>query len=146
MKKAFTLVELMIVVAILGILAAMVIPEFQNHAEKAREAATKDNLRILRNAIELYSVEHTGVAPGHPGNDTSVAATGIEFFRQMVDPGQYMSEMPDNPFKQNQTINVVALIPAAPDGVNGWIYCPSTKEFRCNSDGTDSEGIAYFDY
>ncbi|RKY11715.1 MAG: hypothetical protein DRP65_03460, partial [Planctomycetota bacterium] len=50
MKKAFSLVELLIVVAILGILAAIVVPEFQTYTQQAKEAAAKDNLRILRNA------------------------------------------------------------------------------------------------
>ncbi|GAH74356.1 unnamed protein product, partial [marine sediment metagenome] len=69
MKKAFTLVEILIVVAILGILAAIVIPQFQAHSQEAKEAAAKDNLRILRNAIELYAVQHGGVPPGYPADN-----------------------------------------------------------------------------
>ena len=51
MKRAFTLVEILIVVALLGILAAIALPTFQDHIQQARESAAKDNLRILRNAI-----------------------------------------------------------------------------------------------
>ena len=54
MKKAFTLVELMIVVAILGILAAIVIPEFQSHSEQASESAAKETLRTIRQQIEYF--------------------------------------------------------------------------------------------
>ena len=55
-KKAFSLIELIIVVAILGILAAIVLPIFQSHSEEAKEAASKDNLRILRNMVQFYAV------------------------------------------------------------------------------------------
>lgn len=48
MNKGFSLVELLIVVAILGILAAIVMPEYQSHSQDAKEVAAKDNLRILR--------------------------------------------------------------------------------------------------
>ncbi|MHC4236894.1 MAG: type IV pilin protein, partial [Planctomycetota bacterium] len=48
----------MIVVTILGSLAAIVIPEFSGHIQKAKESAAKDNLRILRQAIERYAQDH----------------------------------------------------------------------------------------
>ena len=63
MKKAFTLIEILIVVSILGILSAIVFPEFQAQAQQSRESAAKDNLRILRNAIEIYAAEHNDI-PG----------------------------------------------------------------------------------
>ncbi len=70
-KYAFTLVEILIVVAILGILAAIVLPTFQDHVQQARESAAKDNLRILRNAIEVYAAQHNDVPPGYPNDDQS---------------------------------------------------------------------------
>ena len=65
MKKAFTLVEILIVVAILGILATIALPTFQSHPQEAKESAAKDNLRILRNAIELFTAQHNDVPPGY---------------------------------------------------------------------------------
>ena len=69
MKKAFTLVEILIVVTILGILAAIALPTFQGHIIQAKEAAAKDNLRILRNAIELYAAQHNDMPPGYINGD-----------------------------------------------------------------------------
>jgi prepilin-type N-terminal cleavage/methylation domain-containing protein len=57
-KAAFTLVEILIVTAILGILAAIVIPEFQAHATQAKEAAAKESLRMLREAIDRYTLDN----------------------------------------------------------------------------------------
>ena len=85
MKKAFTLVEVLIVVAILGILAAIVLPVFRSHSQKAKESAAKDNLRILRNTIEIYAAQHNGIPPGYKNNDPSqLAATAFFYHCPMV--------------------------------------------------------------
>lgn len=63
--KGFTLVELLIVVIILAILAAVVIPQFQSSTTEAKESALDANLSAMRNAIELYKVQHTNnIYPG----------------------------------------------------------------------------------
>ena len=98
MKRAFTLVEILIVVALLGILAAIVLPTFQDHIQQARETAAKDNLRILRNAIGLYAVEHNDVPPGYSNDDPSQSAFHWTFLLQMVGTSNHLSDMPENPF------------------------------------------------
>ena len=53
-KKAFTLVEILIVVIILGILASIVVPNFSNASHQARENMLKKNLYMLRSQINVY--------------------------------------------------------------------------------------------
>ncbi len=166
MKKAFTLVEVLIVVAILGILAAIVIPQFQSHSQEAKEAAAKDNLRILRNTIELYAAQHNDVPPGYPNGDTSETPNWIIFFNQMLEAtnvsgqfanvgtpgyplGPYLSEVPSNPFRGSETIKMVLNdedFPAEPPDIFAWVYKPATKEFRLDWPGTDKNGLRYYDY
>ena len=166
MNKAFTLVEILIVVAILGILAAIALPQFQSHAQEAKEAAVKDNLRILRQQIELYAAQHNGVPPGHPNGDISATPNWIIFFNQMLKTtntsgqfanvgtpgyplGPYLSEVPLNPFRGSQTIKMVLNdedFPAEPPDIFAWVYKPATKEFRLDWPGTDKNGLRYYDY
>jgi prepilin-type N-terminal cleavage/methylation domain-containing protein len=80
-ERGFTLVELLIVVIILAILAAITIPQFANSAVAARESALDSNLATLRSAIELYRVQHN-VYPGAvtavgPACAPGVTGTGI---------------------------------------------------------------------
>ena len=63
-QNGFTLLELMIVVAIIGILAMIAIPRFAQMLEKAREGATKGNLSALRSAISIYYGDWEGKWPG----------------------------------------------------------------------------------
>lgn len=149
MKKAFSLVELLIVISMLGIMAAIVIPMFQDHTQQAKEAAVKKNLRVLRTAIELYAHKNDDVPPGYPGNDPASIPTSIEFYRDLVNPGDYLKSMPENPFNDMNgmsAVNNATAFPAAADGTSGWIYKASTKEIRLNWTGTDSEGVLYFEY
>ena len=64
-KKGFTLVEILLVVTILGILAAMVLPTFQGNVATAKESASKSNLSTMRTQIELYKLQHNGYPPGY---------------------------------------------------------------------------------
>lgn len=62
-QAGFTLVELLIVVIILAILAAIVIPQFSSSTVDAQESALDANLAALRSAIELFKVQHNNVYP-----------------------------------------------------------------------------------
>ena len=166
MKKAFTLVEILIVVAILGILAAIVLPTVQGHVQQARESAAKDNLRILRNTIELYTAQHNGVPPGYPNGDTSAAPDQLTFIYQLCwrsnqsgevsqqggpgyDLGPYLRTVPRNPFNDAWGVKMIGNseeFPAEATGYFAYIYKPATKQIRLDWPGTDSAGVAYFDY
>ncbi len=145
-RTGFSLVEMLIVISILGIMAAIVVPILQDHSQKAKEAAAKDNLRILRTAIELYAA-HNGVPPGYPHdnpmNAPSLAAFGVQMFSEPA----YLPTMPDNPINNKFSLAIHAdSLPDNPTDDTGWTYCPHTRDIRLNSSGMDSEGTTYYEY
>ena len=65
-RGGFTLIEILIVVVILGILAAIVIPQFTNAAQDANVSSARSQLQSMRSQIELYRVQNNGAAPANP--------------------------------------------------------------------------------
>src|SRR5881392_1027324 len=62
-KGGFTLVEILIVVIILGILAAIVIPQFTSASQDARKNSLTSQLQTLRSQLELYKLQHLDQLP-----------------------------------------------------------------------------------
>lgn len=162
MKKAFSIIELMLIVAVLGILAALVMPSFSHHIQASKEAAAKDNLRILRNAIQIYAAKHNDSPPGYVENYLNVygsfdmqmlnytdAAGNISFKKSAKYPlGPYLNAIPENPFNNLAAVSILGDTEPFPKatGTCGWIYKPATREIRLNWPGTDSSKTAYYDY
>ena len=71
-RKGFTLVEILIVVVILGILAAIVIPQFTNASTAAKASSVLSQLQTLRSQIELYKNQHNNE---YPTSDGTLAGT-----------------------------------------------------------------------
>ncbi|MBK6880479.1 MAG: prepilin-type N-terminal cleavage/methylation domain-containing protein [Elusimicrobia bacterium] len=65
-KWGFTLIELMIVVAIIGVLAAIAIPKFADMVRRGKESAAKGQLGAVRSAISIYYADNEGVFPTVP--------------------------------------------------------------------------------
>jgi general secretion pathway protein G len=165
-NKGFTLVELIIVVTILGILAAIVLPTFKGNIATAKESAAKSDLMTIRAQIELYKLQHNGAAPGYVnGAGAPIATVQLQLIGTTTVTGQaspntvpsspflygpYLKKIPQNPFNNLSTIAYVASGTAFSAAVNGtssgWLYKKETAEIVMNWTGTDSEGVAYYNY
>ncbi len=88
-KKGFTLVELLVVVIILAVLAAIVIPQLRSSSQDAKLSALDTDLGSLRSSIELYYHQHNSVYPGATGvtkshDGTPHATTEDAFVKQLT--------------------------------------------------------------
>jgi len=152
--SGFTLVELLIVVIILGILAAVVIPQFSGTAMQAKESALRADLNTVRQAISLYRVQHNEVYPGQANwaefvsqlTQTTTAGGALALPAAGGKYGPYLrTAFPTNQIAGNPLGLVVATMPAGPSGAEGWIYCNTDGELRANTPGTGPSGELYFD-
>jgi type II secretion system protein G len=80
-KRGFTLVELLIVIIIIAVLAAVAIPKFANSSQRSKDSALRAELKLLRNAVELFKND-TGVYPAALADlaleQGSAPATGMD--------------------------------------------------------------------
>src|SRR5450755_278012 len=88
MSKGFTLIELMIVVAIIGILAAIAIPQFANLVSKSQEGRTKANLGTIRSALSIYYGDTEGWYPVDAASTAGLAS--------LTNNGKYLQVMPNS--------------------------------------------------
>lgn len=87
-QRGFTLVELLIVVIIVAILAAIVIPQFSNSSLEAKEAALDSNLSAVRAAMELYKLQHNNQYPGSTAASGATCPTGSTAGTGAIDTAQ----------------------------------------------------------
>ncbi len=163
--RAFTLVEILIVVVLLAILAVIVLPSLSKGTTMAKESALASEIGMLRRFILVYASQHLEVAPGYPNGDTSASPSGDIFRDQAMlssnakgqtaavgtsgyPYGPYLSRIPENPFNGKDTVETLAngqAFPAAADDSHGWICKPETGEIRPDNTGGPA-AKPYYEY
>ena len=124
----FTLIELVVVVMILGILAAVAAPKLLTTSGVAADNGLKETLGVIRDAIERYAADHAGQLPG---------ADGVELTLQNDLAPKYIRVFPKCPVGvQNKAIRIIPG-PAGPitgdaNPTKSWAYNTADGNFICN--------------
>ena len=139
--RGFTLIELMIVVAIIGILAAIAIPKFSNLIRKSNEGATRGNLGALRSALSIYYGDMEGQYPA--------------FLTNLTENGKYLTKFPTskrpNYHADSSAVANSDAVLGVPDDSNGWLYgnAPGDQYYGqifVNCQHTDTKGSSWVSY
>ncbi|MEO1497063.1 MAG: type II secretion system protein [Planctomycetota bacterium] len=138
-RLAFTLVELVVVIMILGILAGVAAPKLLNTSGQATDASVKQSLAIIRNAVEIYAAQNGGTYPPCTG-------TGADF-RTAMEP-YIRGEFPASPVGTNPDNEITPTTGATTtaDNATGWMFNTTDATFIANSTATDADGVAYSTY
>jgi len=130
--KGFTLIELMLVMTMLGIMAAIVIPALADMSSDARESALASDLQTLRTQIELYKIQHLDCQPGDT-DDNGVADDADDFVADLTGRtdldgssgtalGPYTPSFPPNPFLEDDDTVKVGDGSDIGSGTQGWYF------------------------
>ena len=154
-KRGFSLLELVIVVVIIGIIAAIAIPRMSRGTAGAGDSATAGDLAVLRNAIDLYAAEHGGSFPTLADiadqltqytdsvGDAQAAKDATHIY------GPYLRKVPPLPVGERKSkITFTATVPAATTADAGWYYNATTGDIlaNCKDAEVDASGTQYNDY
>lgn len=136
-KNAFTLIEIVIVIILVGILASMILPYFRSPADDTTLASIKTDMQTVRFLLQLYKVQHGGTCPASMDlMTTTTSADGRKGTGAEYPYGPYIQTMPTNPYLGKNTILTA---PSATDNnpkdnSTGWYYNPTTGTFQANVD------------
>ena len=149
-QKGFTLVEVLIIAVILGILAAIVIPQFSQASIEAKESRLCGDLQTMRSQIELYKIQHNEALPGADYASVEAALTGLTDVDGNVAEeagpdvyGPYVQKIPTNLFNDLNTIRQDGA--AAGANSHGWRLDMSSGAFQADDDKACSDGTAHTD-
>ncbi len=125
LERGFTLIELMIVVAIIGILAAIAIPKFAEMIRKTQEGKTRGNLAAVRGALNIYYGDNDGI---YPADDLDVLTVNTKYLKEI--PQALVPSIMDvnNPgHAATTTVTTFASVAASSNTDTGvWAYVDNT--------------------
>ena len=125
-RSGFTLIEIMVVVVILGLLAALVVPRIGPQVAEAQRTTAQTQIRSIEDALEMYRM-HNGFYPStQQGLEALVTAPTTSPVPKRYSEGGYLKKVPDDPWgnpyvyrNQNGRIQIISYGPDREEGGEG---------------------------
>jgi general secretion pathway protein G len=142
-QKGFTLIELVVVVMILGILAAVAAPKLLNTSSTAADNGLKQTLGVVRDAIERYAAEHAGSLPGDAGTEADLKADLLPYLR-----GTFPKCPVAGANDQVKITTAAGAIVGEAAPTKSWHYNSADGQFICNSTANSKSdpAVSYDDF
>ncbi len=141
-RKAFTLVELLVVIALIALIVTIMVPALRGAFERGNQAKCKSNLRNIALAMIAFADDHSGHLPGSFGNGSGPEDWQKSFMGNEVSvPSGPDAGLWGQP--SNFTGTLVPYLPVDPENARAIYRCPSLRQSRVGS-GEGSNGM--FDY
>lgn len=97
-QKGFTLIEIMVVLVILGVMAALVVPRVLGRADDARKVAAKSNIASLMNALKLYNLDNMRYPTNAQGLEALTQKPSVAPIPSNYKDGGYLEKLPVDPW------------------------------------------------
>jgi len=98
-QQGFTLIEIMVVIVILGILAAVVVPNIMSRPDEARITKTKQDIRALETALDLYKLDNFSYPTTEQGLDALVTIPTTPPVPKRYREEAYLKKVPKDPWE-----------------------------------------------
>jgi general secretion pathway protein G len=144
-RRGYTLLEMVVVIMIIAILAAVAAPRLFGASRNAADSSVRQSLNVIRGAIESFAVSHSGELPGADGNEATFKSDLSKHLRGQQFPACPVGDAKSSNVRMLGGNDPIAVGIPATAGTHSWVYKYETGDFHINSQDISADGVTTYD-